>query len=287
MERNLGIDNDQGKSCDNKTEVITCRWSGRRGPCRPTAYRYTIRRIMRIPFPCFKCAMKNGTVDKKNIPFIDIQDGILYEGECSQGHKTRATLDQFKHEILFELAIQGIIENYYREAVTNFTGSIERLYEAFIKITIIRKIRDFSVIEDAWKKVNSQSERQLGAFIFLYLNNFGELPPSLSNSQVSFRNDVIHKGKIPTKEETMKYGNDALKVMFPVIKNLMDHFENEIYLYKEAERIIAIGGQDNEVLRIAIGTKLNLTQDYGRKEPEKIEMMVQNYNGDWLRERGV
>ncbi len=206
---------------------------------------------MQFPYPCLKCALELGTLNSEDINYIEVHDGVLYEGQCKRGHKVRATLDQFHYEILFEVAIHAIMDGYYREAVTNFTASLERLFEAFCKITLIRSVKVYNLIDDAWKQVNNQSERQLGGFIFLYLMNFNEVPLFLSNNQMSFRNDVIHKGKIPTKNETIEYGNEVLKVIYPILSKLSTNFKKEIDLYAEVLRVKAIGyKKDDQLLRV-------------------------------------
>lgn len=79
-----------------------------------------------------------------------------------------------------------------------------------------------------WKQVSNQSERQLGAFLFLWTNKFDEVPELLTNKDTKFRNEVIHKGKIPTKEEALIFGNTILKIIRPKIKQLQSLFEEEI-----------------------------------------------------------
>jgi hypothetical protein len=49
------------------------------------------------------------------------------------------------------------------------------------------------------------TERQLGAFYYLYLNHFKKTPPSLSGDDVKFRNDVTHKGKMPKYDKSTQY----------------------------------------------------------------------------------
>ena len=75
-----------------------------------------------------------------------------------------------------------------------FASSLERFYEFFIKLQMVNLrhlLRTFT--DEAWKKLSNQSERQLGAFTYLYLSSLGELPPELSSKERGFRNDVIHK----------------------------------------------------------------------------------------------
>ena len=68
--------------------------------------------------------------------------------------------------------------------------------------------------------MSSQSERQLGAFIFIYLKCFSESPSLLRQSQIQFRNVVIHKGKIPSREEAIKYGQEVLDTIRPILRRV-------------------------------------------------------------------
>jgi hypothetical protein len=47
----------------------------------------------------------------------------------------------------------------------------------------------------------------------LYLRTFNEEPILLSNNETAFRNSVIHKGYIPTREESISYGNSILNLI--------------------------------------------------------------------------
>ena len=57
-----------------------------------------------------------------------------------------------------------------------------------------------------WKQVANQSERQLGAYYFLWYTFFGETPEFLDRRKVELRNSVIHKGRLATKEESEEFG---------------------------------------------------------------------------------
>lgn len=56
--------------------------------------------------------------------------------------------------------------------------------------------------------------------MFLWASEFGEVPQTLSSNDSGFRNSVIHKGKIPTKEEVLEYGNKILAIIREKITQL-------------------------------------------------------------------
>jgi hypothetical protein len=63
------------------------------------------------------------------------------------------------------------------------------------------------------ERVNKQSERQLGAFMFLFLLAFKETPALLTDAEVGFRNNVIHQGYLPSSSEVADFGERVLQVI--------------------------------------------------------------------------
>ncbi|KXB30773.1 hypothetical protein AT959_08555 [Dechloromonas denitrificans] len=159
---------------------------------------------------------------------VGFRDDGRYEIKCSLGHETATVLQQQKFEVLFDIGAHAILDGYYREAVSSFTSSLERFYEFALRVFLEQASKSEELFQNCWKKVANQSERQLGAFVFLWASNFGESPELLSNPQVSFRNEVIHKGKIPTSEEAVRYGNSVLGVLRPKMLALREQFAEEV-----------------------------------------------------------
>ncbi|WP_198557011.1 hypothetical protein [Enterovibrio nigricans] len=159
---------------------------------------------------------------------VEFRDDGRYEINCPKGHSSVTLLQQQKFEILFDIGAYAILDGYYREAVSSFTSSLERFYEFFIKVVCISKNIDWDKTQDAWKEVSNQSERQLGAFIFLHLQETGKKPTLLSNNKVKFRNEVIHKGKIPSKEQAIQYGQAVLDVIRPLLNVLKADYSEAV-----------------------------------------------------------
>lgn len=103
--------------------------------------------------------------------------------------------------------------------MSSFASALERLYEFAIRIFISDSSTD-ELFEQTWKKVANQSERQLGAFLFLYLDKIKKSPPVLSESNTSFRNRVIHKGYIPSKDESVAFGEAVRTIANEVISSM-------------------------------------------------------------------
>ncbi len=165
------------------------------------------------------------------VEFI-VGDENVYKLTCSQRHNFYYIYPEEKFELLFKSGISAFYDGYYREAVTSVAASVERFYEFAIKVICESQGIDPSNLGNAWKLVKNQSERQLGAFIYLYLITIKTSPPSLSNSKIEFRNEVVHKGKFPTEEATLNYISDALGLIYQILEVLnrsLNHFISTVY----------------------------------------------------------
>ncbi|WP_289102579.1 hypothetical protein [uncultured Fusobacterium sp.] len=181
---------------------------------------------------CMSCLIEEGT---PNLDMIEVkinEDGI-YRHICSKGHITYTITQSMKFEDLFEIAISALLDEYTREAIASSTAALERFYEFCIKIFLSRNGVSLELIKEVWKLVNSQSERQLGAYYFLYLNALKQKPITLSNNSISFRNNVIHKGKIPNSQEAFEYLKEVYKCIFDTLKILERVYEKEIQMMIE------------------------------------------------------
>lgn len=152
-----------------------------------------------------------------------------YELACERGHKTIVCLQQFPFEIHFQIGSLALLDGYYAESTFAFAKALERFYEFCIKLFILEDSLP-NGFETSWKSIKKQSERQLGAFIFLYLNRFKECPPIFPDQKMTssrkcseFRNDVIHEGYLPSKAEASTYG----KMIFEYIQKLIVKLRKE------------------------------------------------------------
>ncbi len=159
---------------------------------------------------------------------VEVTDNGYYLLTCVYGHKALIVNQQQKFEILFENGAHALIDGYYRESILSFTASLERFYEFFIRLINRAYKTDLKILDTVWKHVVSQSERQLGAYIFLYLHTFKENPQLLHSSKVSLRNNVAHKGYIPTKDEALEYGQAVLNIISDVIIRLKIEYQEPI-----------------------------------------------------------
>jgi hypothetical protein len=182
---------------------------------------------MRISLSCMQCFREQGKPDDLLYP-AELQDNGLYWLRCRAGHETVTCLQEQKFEILYDLAANAILDGYYREAVMSFTSALERFYEFYIQVMAIKRNVPEKEFEEAWKRVAAQSERQYGAYVLLYTLENGVPPPRLSDSRVRFRNDVIHKGIIPSKDKSVDYGEAVLEAIEAVLSDLKVKTSQEV-----------------------------------------------------------
>lgn len=167
---------------------------------------------MRLPITCMQRLETTGAICTART-LVEFRDDFKYELKCSNGHTTTTILQQQRFELLFDIGAYAIIDGYYREAVSSFAASLERFYEFAIRAILSNSSGSDKLFQDCWKAIKNLSERQIGGFLFIWAGKFQEKPEMLSTDFTGYRNDVIHKGRIPTKEEAIKFGNAVLKVL--------------------------------------------------------------------------
>lgn len=231
---------------------------------------------MKLSVPCMECH-KVGR--RTEFQFVEVREDSTYLVTCSYGHQTEMKVHQLKFEVLFDIGANAILDGYYREAVSSFTSSLERFCEFSVQVLLESSSSSKELFDNCWKKVSSQSERQLGAFIFLWAYCFDEMPALLSTKQVEFRNNVIHKGIIPTTEEVLKYGNAVMGVVRLQRKQLEEKFSNEVskvtsYYLPDSQALLRRNEQPFTMLTSTLtsltsGDKCQTTLD-AKSLPQKI-----------------
>jgi hypothetical protein len=172
------------------------------------------------------CAIEKGIVSASDFTSVEFRDDGRYETTCLKSHKSLIILQQQKFELVFDIGAYAIADGYYREAVSSFTSSLERFYEFFVKAVLFEKGIADAVISDSWKAITKQSERQLGAFVFLYTSELQQTPVLLKEKEVQFRNNVVHRGTIPSQQDALEYGQVILDLIRPVLQEVKQRYPN-------------------------------------------------------------
>jgi hypothetical protein len=128
------------------------------------------------------------------LTLVHLQDDGLYDVICPEGHQTTVRLANEKFELLFDSSGLALLDGYLYEAVSSIAVALERFREFYIRVIALKHLggkesgmerlarilsigEAFGPLEQTWKKVKQQAERQYGAFLFLYLLETGKPSP--------------------------------------------------------------------------------------------------------------
>ena len=112
--------------------------------------------------------------------------------------------------------------------MSSFAAALERFHEFYVRLQCDGYEVDEANLEAAWKHIASQSERQLGAFTLVYMLEHKKPPPVLRQSDVEFRNAVIHKGRVPTRERAIEFGERVVQIIMSILTPLRANAEDVV-----------------------------------------------------------
>lgn len=160
---------------------------------------------MKIYSACPTCSPKEGHEISNRTCSSDINDKGIYLMKCPNGHDFYCIPTFEDYELLFEAGAYSLESKNYVEAVNYFTNSLEKFRYFVILISDYNNGLLINEIEKK-RRLIKLSERKIGAFYQAYSYIFKKSPEVFNERQVKFRNEVIHEGKIPSKDETKAYG---------------------------------------------------------------------------------
>jgi len=216
---------------------------------------------MKLLIACPLC-VPQGTADTEAFKTVQLRQDGLYEVNCLQGHKSIFCMRNPNFEMLFQSGLWALIDGYPREAVSSIAAALERFYEFYLEVIALKHSVNDSELKQAWKIASKQSERQLGAFLFLYLfENHRAVDFSAVNKTVEFRNKVIHQGNIATQDEVIKYGETVLDFIFTVLNELLSTSESVVdaVIEKQVEEKLANVTEDIQLVHYTVSTVINIT----------------------------
>lgn len=191
---------------------------------------------MRIIAPCPTCLQEQSEGGKQprfNAIAGELDDNGSIHVTCEHGHYGIVVYDSRRYEVLVESAARAFLDGYTNEVVAVMSSALERAYEFYIRVSCRAKSLSVGVIEDTWKVVAAQSERQFGAFQFLHLID-QRIPYRLNPFITEIRNKVIHRGKIVREPEALEFAEKVFKV----IRELESIMESKFpqFVLEESER---------------------------------------------------
>jgi hypothetical protein len=180
---------------------------------------------------------------------------------CQNGHSHAAVISNEKHEVLFQMGLHAFLDDYYREAVVNFASAYEESMKVLALIHLVSSGVRFpearSVIADLKTTENSK-----GAYILAHAIIEGRTPTLMNSNSVKFRNDVVHKGLIPTISQADDYGNRVLEFCLSLQKIIQTRFL-ELFMniqHEEREFRLATLPPDAHLCLRTLDTCINFTR---------------------------
>lgn len=211
---------------------------------------------------CFTCMNEKGFDPTKSFPVeTEYDDSGRLTGQCDLGHKFVYIIQSPDHCILFELAIMALLDGYNREAVATFATALERYYEAVVKGILIKNGLSFDSVDNAWKPMSKQSERQLGAFIGLFSAITHQLPILLTNSETEKRNDCVHRGRIPSKSEALSFGARVHKII-QLNNSILKQFNFDLNDKYIVYRLTRIGAGSEHPVTVGLPLSIERVDDF-------------------------
>jgi len=154
------------------------------------------------------------------MPLVAVANDNEYQIRCDAGHVSAVFLDNLKFELLFEIGLHALVDGYPREAVSSFAASLERFYEFYWHVAVMKFSTPEAEHAQAWKTVAKQSERQLGMFIASHVLLMKKSPVVLNSKEVKFRNDVVHGGYIPATGQAIEFGDKIMSLIRESLRDL-------------------------------------------------------------------
>ncbi len=163
---------------------------------------------MKWKSPCVQCFDELG-FDPAKMTFLtgEFDEEGRVRLVCEKRHNTVVIVDATRHQILLTSGGMAFLSGFANEAVAMLNTALERAYEHFIRVVCRAKGIDAKLV---WPQVGAQSERQFGAFVFLYLLTEGVAPPQASEL-AAIRNRVVHKGEIVNDRVAGTFGEEVFK----------------------------------------------------------------------------
>ncbi|MGB0661480.1 MAG: hypothetical protein ACPGNV_15050 [Mangrovicoccus sp.] len=206
---------------------------------------------MKVLLTCMDCLQENRIPDLHPV-VMTLNDDRLFKSTCPNGHQTLTSIQEPKYEVLFELGMNALVDGYPREAVTSFASSLESFYEFCFNQVSLYKGVDRKSLDAGWKYIAKQSERQLGAFVMLWLNYFGSAPTLLSNNCRRFRNNVVHNGYIPELDEALIFGDNIVACVASNLRDMKRHLGDDLGEIFLSEFFTRAQSQDQRITTLSV-----------------------------------
>lgn len=211
---------------------------------------------MNFRAPCAVCAKQKLDVKDLNWCVGELDDNGVAYLTCNKAHESAFVFEAKRHEVLLRSGGKALLAGFSSEAISSLSSALERAYEFYIRVICSNRGIEVEPFEVAWKSVGAQSERQLGAFTFLYLLDTGAhlaLDPKIPET----RNRIVHHGRIARTKDAMEFGERVYSRILAIEQAYDGYAETvEKVLAQQLEAQIATIPKGMEYGKMKVWTKL-------------------------------
>ena len=231
---------------------------------------------------CMQCFKEQGEPSPDPVYVEYVKGGFLI-GKCSRGHEGPLAVQELDFEILFDMGGMAYLDGYSREAVTSFAAALERAYEFYIRVVFAKSEVAESDFNKVWKTLSRMSERQIGAFVILYLLQESGIPPILAPKWVEFRNTCIHKGDIPAKGKVFEYAEEVMRIIEEIVVLVKNSYPDKVQKII-FDRVKSFHIEGKSLTTISIATMISLSSPDGMGKPleERLSELAISRRYTWL-----
>ncbi|MBX9400368.1 hypothetical protein K4L06_03530 [Lysobacter sp. BMK333-48F3] len=230
---------------------------------------------MKTIVPCPTCGESE---DTPTLFFADYYDDHTIRAQCPLGHPVVAIVQNPKFETLLETGSDSLVLGQTLQASAAFSSARERAFEFATQVLLRRLGISRDVYRAMFKDMSSQSERQLGAFLTAHLA-VTKTAFTLNQSIPKFRNNVIHKGKIPPPDEALSFCSSVFDEIRLVCEVLRAHCREQIgavILEKNSDRVRDLKGS-TRIATVSLFSIYSITSD---PTPDSFESALEKYR-EW------
>lgn len=167
---------------------------------------------MKITYLCNKCRLEERQDDFTSIE-IDEDFFTGKEIVCKNGHKTFVISETPRFPYLIQDGIEAYNSGFYIESFHALYSGFEAYKKEFTAAYFFKEFNDVKKTKEVLKKID-RSERLEGAFLVAFTElSGGKSPLSLSRTSIELRNNIVHKGMIPSSTDCENIGNSIFKII--------------------------------------------------------------------------
>ena len=106
--------------------------------------------MLNLQVTCTECA-KEYELPRLEMYKFAYNDSLTAVIKCKYGHESLMVLQNEKFEVLFDFACEAFLKGDYRNAVFNAADALERFYEFFVKVIMIKNKVTKEQVQEAYK----------------------------------------------------------------------------------------------------------------------------------------